>query len=127
MVIRPGGSAHRGGSSPGRPVAGGALVLGYLLGLVAAAVHPEARPFTTHPSGHPLIAHHPGQAFASDHSTAAFAIALVALVFLARRRDNGPVTEGWCRWSLRAGHQLLEGRRNALAGAFAALPGVSGS
>jgi len=64
---------------------GGALVLSYLLGLVAAAVHPEARPFTTHPSGHPLIAHHPGQAFASDHSTAAFAIALVALVFLARR------------------------------------------
>jgi len=64
---------------------GGALVLSYLLGLVAAAVHPEARPFTTHPSGHPLIAHHPGQAFPSDHSTAAFAIALVALVFLARR------------------------------------------
>jgi len=29
--------------------------------------------------------HHPGQAFPSDHSTAAFAIALVALVFLARR------------------------------------------
>jgi len=58
---------------------------GYLLGLVAAAVHPEARPFTTHPSGHPLIAHHPGQAFPSDHSTAAFAIALVALVFLAQR------------------------------------------
>jgi len=64
---------------------GGALVLSYLLGLVAAAVHPEARPFTTHPSGHPLIAHHLGQAFPSDHSTAAFAIALVALVFLARR------------------------------------------
>jgi len=64
---------------------GGALVLSYLLGLVAAAVHPEARPFTTHPSGHPLIAHHPGQAFASDHSTATSAIALVALVFLARR------------------------------------------
>ncbi len=64
---------------------GGALALSYLLGLVAAAVHPEARPFTSHPGVHPLIAHHPGQAFPSDHSTAAFAIALVVLVFLSWR------------------------------------------
>jgi len=64
---------------------GGALVLSYVLGLVAAAVHPEARPFTSHPAVHPLIAHHPGQAFPSDHSTAAVAIALVVLVFLSRR------------------------------------------
>lgn len=64
---------------------GGALVLSYALGLVAAAVHPEARPFTSHPAVHPLIAHHPGQAFPSDHSTAAFAIALVVLVFLSKR------------------------------------------
>lgn len=64
------------------PAAG--LVLSYALGLLAAAVHPEARPFTTHPQVHPLIAHHPGQAFPSDHSTAAFAIALVVLAFLSR-------------------------------------------
>ena len=65
------------------PVA--ALILSYLLGLVAAALHPEARPFTTHPQVHPLIAHHPGQAFPSDHTTAAFAIGLVVLAFLSRR------------------------------------------
>ena len=64
------------------PAAG--LVLSYALGLLVAAVHPEARPFTTHPQVHPLIAHHPGQAFPSDHSTAAFAIALVVLAFLSR-------------------------------------------
>jgi len=64
---------------------GGALVLSYVLGLVAAAVHPEARPFTSHPAVHPLIAHHLGQAFPSDHSTAAVAIALVVLVFLSRQ------------------------------------------
>jgi len=64
---------------------GGALVLSYVLGLVAAAVHPEARPFTSHPAVHPLIAHHPGQAFPSDHSTAAVTVALVVLVFLSRR------------------------------------------
>jgi undecaprenyl-diphosphatase len=61
------------------------LVLSYALGLLAAAIHPEARPFTTHPQVHPLIDHHPGQAFPSDHSTAAFAIALVVLTFLSRR------------------------------------------
>lgn len=65
------------------PAAG--LVLSYALGLLAAAIHPEARPFTTHPQVHPLIDHHPGQAFPSDHSTAAFAIALVVLAFLSRR------------------------------------------
>jgi len=64
---------------------GGGLVLSYVLGLVAAALHPEARPFTTHRSVSPFIAHHPGQAFPSDHSTAAFAIAFVVLVFLSRR------------------------------------------
>ena len=65
------------------PAAG--LVLSYALGLLAAAVHPEARPFTTHPQVHPLISHHPGQAFPSDHSTAAFGIALVVFAFLSRR------------------------------------------
>lgn len=64
------------------PAAG--LVLSYALGLLAAAIHPEARPFTTHPQVHPLIAHHPGQAFPSDHTTAAFAIALVVLAFLSQ-------------------------------------------
>lgn len=64
---------------------GAALVLSYVLGLVAAALHPEARPFTTHSGVRPLIDHHPGQAFPSDHSTAAVAIALVVLVFLSRR------------------------------------------
>jgi undecaprenyl-diphosphatase len=61
------------------------LLLSYALGLLAAALHPEARPFTTHPRVHPLIPHHPGQAFPSDHSTAAFAVALVVLAFLSRR------------------------------------------
>ena len=65
------------------PAAG--LAVSYALGLLAAAIHPEARPFTTHPQVHPLITHHPGQAFPSDHSTAAFAIALVVLAFLSRR------------------------------------------
>jgi undecaprenyl-diphosphatase len=65
------------------PAAG--LLLSYALGLLAAALHPEVRPFTTHPGVHPLIPHHPGQAFPSDHSTAAFAIALVVLAFLSRR------------------------------------------
>ena len=64
---------------------GAALVLSYLLGLAAAALHPEARPFTTHPRIHPLISHHPGQALPSDHTTAAFAIGLVVLAFLSRR------------------------------------------
>ena len=45
---------------------GAALVLSYVLGLVAAALHPEARPFTTHSGVRPLIDHHPGQAFPSD-------------------------------------------------------------
>ena len=65
------------------PAAG--LVLSYALGLLAAAVHPEARPFTTHPQVHPLIAHHPGDSFPSAHSTAASAIALVVLAFLSQR------------------------------------------
>lgn len=62
-----------------------ALVASYALGLVAAAVHPEARPFTAHPQVRPLIPHHPGQSFPSDHATAAFAVALVVLAFLSRR------------------------------------------
>lgn len=65
------------------PAAG--LILSYALGLLAAAVHPEARPFTTHPQVHPLIAHHPGDSFPSAHTTAAFAIALIVLAFLSQR------------------------------------------
>ncbi len=68
------------------PAAG--LVLSYALGLLAAAVHPEARPFTTHPQVHPLIAHHPGDSFPSAHSTAASAIALVVLAFLSQRPQH---------------------------------------
>lgn len=62
-----------------------ALVVSYAFGLVAAAVHPEARPFTAHPQVRPLIPAHPDQSFPSDHATAAFAVALVVLAFLSRR------------------------------------------
>jgi undecaprenyl-diphosphatase len=61
------------------------LVLSYASGLLAAAIHPEVRPFTTHRQVHPLIAHPRGQAFPSGDSTAAFAVALVVLAFLSRR------------------------------------------
>jgi len=64
---------------------GAALALSFALGLAAAALHPEARPFTTHPDLHPLIAHGAGQSFPSDHATASFAIAFAIMVFLSRR------------------------------------------
>jgi undecaprenyl-diphosphatase len=62
-----------------------ALVVAFGLGLVAAGLHPEARPFTTHPRLRQLIAHEPGQSFPSDHSTAAFALAFATVVFLSHR------------------------------------------
>lgn len=60
------------------------LVVAFLVGLVAAAVHPELRPFQTHDI-RVLVVHAPGQSFPSDHSTAAFAIALAVLAFLSWR------------------------------------------
>lgn len=60
------------------------LVLTFLLGLLAAAVYAEKRPFQTH-HVHQLLAHDPGQSFPSDHATAAFGIAFAVLVFLSRR------------------------------------------
>jgi undecaprenyl-diphosphatase len=59
------------------------LGLAFALGLGAAAVHAEMRPFQRH-HVHLLIAHAGGQSFPSDHATAAFACAMAALVFLSR-------------------------------------------
>src|SRR5665213_270877 len=59
------------------------LVLAFALGLGAADVHSEKRPFTTHPNLHRLISHGAGQSFPSDHATAAFAIALAVLAFVS--------------------------------------------
>jgi undecaprenyl-diphosphatase len=61
------------------------LLLAYVLGLLAAALHTEQRPFTSHPDIHLLIAHPAEQSFPSDHATAAFAMALAVLVFVSRR------------------------------------------
>ena len=61
------------------------LAAAFILGLIAAALHPEQRPFTAHPNVHELIKHSPGQSFPSDHATAAFAIALAVLFFYSRR------------------------------------------
>lgn len=63
---------------------GVALAVAFLLGLAAAALHPELRPFQTH-AVHVLVAHAGGQSFPSDHSTAAFAIAFATSAFLSRR------------------------------------------
>jgi undecaprenyl-diphosphatase len=63
---------------------GAGLVLTFLLGLAAAAIHPEKRPFQTH-HVHQLVAHAGGQAFPSDHATAAFGIALAVAAFLSWR------------------------------------------
>jgi undecaprenyl-diphosphatase len=63
---------------------GGALLLAYLLGLAAAAAHPERRPFELH-RVHVLVSHAPGQSFPSDHATAAFAAAFATTAFLSRR------------------------------------------
>jgi undecaprenyl-diphosphatase len=60
------------------------LVLTFMLGLVAAALHPEKRPFQTH-KVHQLVAHAGGQSFPSDHATAAFGIALAVGAFLSWR------------------------------------------
>jgi undecaprenyl-diphosphatase len=69
-----------------RPVveAAVALVATFLLGLLAAILHPERRPFQTH-HVHQLIAHAAGQSFPSDHATAAFGIALAVGAFLSWR------------------------------------------
>lgn len=63
---------------------GVALAAAFLLGLAAAAAHPEPRPFQTHPV-HVLVAHAGGKSFPSDHSTAAFAVAFATVAFLSRR------------------------------------------
>lgn len=60
------------------------LVLTFLLGLLAAALHAEKRPFQTH-RVHLLVAHAAGQSFPSDHATAAFGISLAVAVFLSWR------------------------------------------
>jgi undecaprenyl-diphosphatase len=62
-----------------------ALAIAFGLGLLAAGLHSEARPFTTHPGLHRLIAHEPGQSFPSDHSTAAFALAFATFAFISHR------------------------------------------
>ncbi len=98
---------------------GGALVLSYVSGLVAAAVHPEARPFTSHPAVHPLIAHHPGQAFPSDHSTAAVTVALVVLVFLSRRWHGPARRRGLDRVLPRVRRRSLPRRRPGLGPSLA--------
>lgn len=60
-----------------------ALVLTFILGLIAGAAYKERRPFQAH-HVHQLVAHAPGQSFPSDHATAAFGIALAVGVFLSR-------------------------------------------
>jgi undecaprenyl-diphosphatase len=60
------------------------LAVAYLLGLAAAALHPELRPFQIEHL-HVLVAHAPGQSFPSDHATASFAIAFAVLIFVSRR------------------------------------------
>jgi len=61
------------------------LIVGYLLGLLAAALHPEQRPFTTHPNIHLLVSHPAGASFPSDHATAAFTVALAVGIFRSVR------------------------------------------
>jgi undecaprenyl-diphosphatase len=65
--------------------AGTGLALAFALGLLAANLHAERRPFTAHPQVHQLIPHAAGQSFPSDHATAAFALAFAGLAFLSRR------------------------------------------
>lgn len=64
---------------------GAGLGVAYLGGLLAAALHPERRPFTAHPRIHLLIAHPAGQSFPSDHATAAFAVAFAVTAFISVR------------------------------------------
>lgn len=59
------------------------LVLAFGLGIVAANLYAEPRPFTTHPDILRLISHAAGQSFPSDHATAAFAIAVALLAFVS--------------------------------------------
>lgn len=63
---------------------GATLVIAFVLGLVAADAHSEARPFTAHHDIHRLISHAAGQSFPSDHATASFAIGFAMLVFVSR-------------------------------------------
>lgn len=60
------------------------LVLAFGLGVLAAQVYAEPRPFTTHPRLDVLVHHAAGQSFPSDHATAAFAVGLGLLFFLSR-------------------------------------------
>lgn len=63
---------------------GTTLLLAFVLGLVAAQVYAEPRPFTAHHDIHRLLAHAAGQSFPSDHATASFAIGFAMLVFVSR-------------------------------------------
>jgi undecaprenyl-diphosphatase len=63
---------------------GATLVLAFGLGLVAAQVYSEPRPFTAHHDIRQLISHAAGQSFPSDHATASFAIGFAMLVFVSR-------------------------------------------
>ena len=60
------------------------LGFAFVFGLLAAAIYPEDRPFSTHPGLHQLIKHGAGQSFPSDHALASFAIALAILIFVSR-------------------------------------------
>ncbi len=63
---------------------GATLGLAFGLGLLAAGLYAEPRPFTTHHDIHRLVAHAAGQSFPSDHATAAFAIGFAMLFFVSR-------------------------------------------
>jgi undecaprenyl-diphosphatase len=77
------GRAYRMRGLPTLVGPGVTLILAFVFGLAAAALHPQTRPFQSHPA-HLLIKHAPGQSFPSDHATAAFALALATLAFLSR-------------------------------------------
>lgn len=61
------------------------LGVAFCLGVAAAHVYAEPRPFSAHADIHRLVTHAPGQSFPSDHATAAFAVALAVLFFVSQR------------------------------------------
>lgn len=63
---------------------GATLVVSFVLGLMAAHLYAEPRPFTAHHDIRQLISHAAGQSFPSDHATASFAIGFAMLVFVSR-------------------------------------------
>jgi undecaprenyl-diphosphatase len=63
---------------------GATLGLAFVLGLLAAALYAEPRPFTRHHEIRLLVSHSAGQSFPSDHATASFAIGFAVLVFVSR-------------------------------------------